>query len=141
MITNDLAKLLKDKADEAAAWVAEDPANRWAASSTQDAAHWAGMGITTVEAYNHYCLVCDVYETTREVFGYKPNWAHLNGLTTAELETQAAHLAKWAREEQDAIAREEAQIVADDKAHAEATAKALTHRTGFSIGEISLVLA
>lgn len=110
------------------AWVAEDPANRWAALLVDDPAHWAGYGITTPEQFDHYLLVCDVFESTRSVFGYKPSWSHLDACTNAQLEAELETINRIAREDRE---REER----DEREHAAAVAAALTPKA-FTIGDL-----
>ena len=43
----------------------------------EDPEHWAGYGVTTIAEYERYMLVCNVFELTREVYGYKPSWSGL----------------------------------------------------------------
>jgi hypothetical protein len=37
-------------------------------------------------------LVNNVFEATRAAFGYKPNWGHLNSLSTEELQDELMRL-------------------------------------------------
>ena len=74
------------------AWVEEDPSNRWAMLLHTDTDAWASCGVTTGEELEHYLLVSSVFEMKREVYGYKPSWADLEALTTAELESELTFL-------------------------------------------------
>jgi hypothetical protein len=67
------------------AWVAEDPENRWASFLVDDPAHWAEYKIFTVDQFDHYMAAIDLYEATREKYGYKPSWSHLMQMTTEQL--------------------------------------------------------
>ena len=131
MVTNDTSALvahIRARNAKTEAWVAEDPANRWAGLLVDDPAHWAAYGITTPEQFDHYLLVCDVYEGTRSVFGYKPSWAAINAMTTAELEAESATLSRMAREDAEREAREE-------REHAAAVAAAMTPKA-FTLGDL-----
>lgn len=61
-----------------------------------DPAHWNRLGVETPEQFDHYVLVVDVYETTRDVHGYKPSWAHLKALTDDQLRAELSLLRKEA---------------------------------------------
>lgn len=89
---NALQAHIQEKNAEKVAWVAEDPKNRWSAMLVDDPAHWAEMGIHTVEEFEKYVLVSDIYETTRSCYGYKPNWNNLMSLSIAELHSELALL-------------------------------------------------
>ena len=71
------------------AWVAEDPKNRWACYPVIEAAFWAEQGIASIADFNHNSLVSQVFESTRDLYGYKPNWGALNACTDAELQAEA----------------------------------------------------
>jgi len=77
----------------------------------------------------HYNLVCNVFELTRDIFGYKPSWTHLDSMTDSELETENKFLSDYIRLERE-------NEMADERAHEAATARALTVHSGFSIGEL-----
>lgn len=111
------------------AWVAEDPANRWACYPVDEAEFWAKQGITTVEAFEHYMLVSQVFEMTREVWGYKPSWSHLNAASDESLREEVKSLSEHGKRQREA---EEAEA----KAEAARVADLMTHRSGFAIGEL-----
>lgn len=50
------------------AWVAEDPEGRWAGLLTTDPEHWAGYGITTVEALEEYFDACAAKEARKAAY-------------------------------------------------------------------------
>ena len=74
------------------AWVAEDPKNRWACYPTTDIPHWAEQGIVSVADFTRHELVSQVFESTRDLHGYKPNWSALMTLTIPELQAEADSL-------------------------------------------------
>lgn len=49
---------------EQAAWVAEDPANRWSGTLAEEPEHWAEYGIFTAEQLMDYLDACDAKWTT-----------------------------------------------------------------------------
>lgn len=126
---NELIKHIQSMNAKTAAWVAVDPKNRWAAMLTDDAAHWEGYGIRTVAELEHYLLVCEVFEGTRSVWGYKPDWSALNSATDEHLKKEAAQLVREANRQRELEEREE-------REHAEATAAATEHKSGFALGEL-----
>lgn len=92
------------------AWVAEDPANRWACYPVDDAQFWAERGITTVEAYEHDSLMGQVSDQYKSVYGYRPRHLNMREMTVAELRAVLQDLdAEWAaqrtRIRQERIAR------------------------------------
>jgi hypothetical protein len=62
---NEVVARINEMNAESAAWVAEDPENRFAGELTNDPAHWAEYGITTVaelEAYFDACAEREAYK-------------------------------------------------------------------------------
>ena len=76
------------------AWVAEDPKNRWACYPVEDVAHWEQYGVFSVAQYEHHNLVGTVYEQTRSVFGYKPDFGGLESLSTEALKKESEFLSR-----------------------------------------------
>jgi hypothetical protein len=111
------------------AWVAEDPKNRWACYPVNEAEFWAKQGITTVEQFDHYELVSQVFEMTREIFDYKPHWGNLNAASDEFLRSEIEFLNDYAKSKREAEQ-------AEKRAHEAATVAAMTHKSGFSIGEL-----
>lgn len=112
------------------AWVAQDPQNRWACYPAPDVSHWNNQGIFTVAQFEHHSLVCDAFESIRSAFGYKPSWSALDAMTDEQLDAEIALCARIVREE---IEAEEA----EENAHKAATEAAMTHRSGWSIGQLA----
>lgn len=110
-------------------WVEEDPTNRFAGLLTEDVSYWASMGITTVEQFEHYMLVNDVFEATRSAFDYKPSWGHLNSLSDEDLKKELDSIENY-------IQSRHQREIADEAAHKAAVESAMNHRSGFSIGEL-----
>jgi hypothetical protein len=92
MTTQTLTEALEARNATTTAWVAEDPTNRWSMLLDTDLVRWASCGVTTSEELEHYLLVSNLFEMQREVYGYKPSWAALAALTTAELESELTFL-------------------------------------------------
>ena len=131
---NELINHIQTLNAKSRAWVAEDAANRWSSLLSEDTAHWAEMGIHTVAEFKHYMLVVDVFESTRSVHGYKPSWSHLMAATDEMLEREMAQLEREAKRQCEDEEREEQRRKDDEREHAERTAQALNHASGFSIG-------
>ena len=70
------------------AWVAENPTQRWACTYTEDMSHWLDMKVSTVEEFTRYNLVCEVFEATRSVWGYKPSWSGLMSQSVESLQSE-----------------------------------------------------
>lgn len=78
------------------AWVAEEPDKRFASTFPEDLKYWADQGINSIEDFEHDDLVTTVYETTKSVWGYKPNWSDLKAMSNDALKAEAASLqAAW----------------------------------------------
>jgi hypothetical protein len=93
-----LVKKIAELNAKTEAWVAEDPQNRFGGLLSTDLDHWKEYDINTGEELEHYLAVSDVYETTRSVHGYKPNWEVLKGMTLEALELELECLAKASKE-------------------------------------------
>lgn len=79
------------------AWVAEGE-GRWACTFVEDLEHWAESGVYTVLDFTKYNLATEIYEATKSVYGYKPNWSTLMSCTVEQLESEAAVLRHDAEE-------------------------------------------
>ena len=74
-----------------AQWVAAGE-GRGASYLSEDLQHWAHENITSVEDFDHDDLVTTVFESTRDVYGYKPSWSALMAMTNDELRTKKVRL-------------------------------------------------
>ena len=101
--TNALAAHLHNLNARTLAWVAESPTTRWAACLVEELQHWAGYGITTPAQLDHYLLVTDVFEATRSVWGYKPDWSALNEATDEYLKVELERLAQEQHRKQEGL--------------------------------------
>lgn len=125
---NDLVTHIENLNAKTTVWVNEDPKNRWAGLLVTELAHWERYGVTTPAQFDHYMLVTEVYEMTRSVYGYKPSWAGLNGLTDEALRKEINFLAE----------ENNRQIVAEreeELAEKRATERAMTPKS-WTIGEL-----
>jgi hypothetical protein len=68
-----------------AAWVAEDPANRFAGMVTSNPDHWAQSGIFTVEKYVFEMAKCAYSDSYKDVYGMRPDLSRFT--TLAEIES------------------------------------------------------
>jgi hypothetical protein len=134
--TNDLAAALAARNAKTLAWVAEDPSNRWAMTLVEDLAHWAEVGVTTANELDHYLLVSEVYEGTREAWGYKPSWSALMAESTEELQRMADSNAHFMRSEREREEREEQRERDEQLAHEQAVSAAMTPSGMWSIGDL-----
>jgi hypothetical protein len=128
-MTNELLVHLIEIGKRTKSWVDEDPQNRWATTPTTDLEYWAKNGIVTVSDYEHYNLVCTVFELTRSAFGYKPSWDGLNSMSDADLKKEADFLSKECQRQVDSERQEELD-------HEAAVERVMTVHSGFSIGEL-----
>lgn len=124
----DLATYLNDIATKTAAWVAEDPANRWAVHPVTDVAYWAEQGITTVDQFVRDGLIGEFSDAYKSARGFRPRGYDLSRLTNDELQKMISDLYAEARANYEAEAemdRMEAEWrKQEDEKEAEAKAEA-----------------
>lgn len=97
MIT--LAQYLRERNAATEAWVAEDPDNRWAGTYTEDLAHWAEIGVHTVEQFKRHeneTLFWDMY---KDATGCRPRHVNLKDMTDEELEREIDLLGRMIEDE------------------------------------------
>lgn len=99
----DLATYLNDIAAKTRAWVAEDPANRWAVHPVTDVAHWNEMGIFTVEQYVRDSLMAEFSDAYKSARGFRPR-GDLSGCTNEQIEEMIRDLYAEARADAEAEA-------------------------------------
>lgn len=118
-----LAEHLAAKNAETLAWIAEDPSNRWAGLIVEDLAHWAEMGIHTVEEYKRYDLETLVWDMYKDATGIRPRHLDLKSMSLQELEDLANYCgrqieaqieadAEWERQEEEYRLQDEAERAA-----------------------------
>lgn len=89
-----LAQYLAEKNAQTLAWIAEDPDNRWAGLLTEDPAHWAEIGIHTVEQYKRYDLETLVWEMYKDAMGISPRHMDFKSMSDEDLEREADSLGR-----------------------------------------------
>jgi hypothetical protein len=89
---NLLASYLADRNAATLAWVAEDPANRWAGTYTEDLAHWAELGVLTVRDFHRYEMVTSYSDLYKDVCGIRPRGMDLDSMSYEELEKEYNYL-------------------------------------------------
>jgi hypothetical protein len=82
---NELIAHIQNLNAKTQAWIDEDPTNRGAGMLVDEPEHWARYSIYTVAQFEHYMAATALYEATRDKWGYKPNWSHINSMSTEEL--------------------------------------------------------
>lgn len=87
-----LAAYLADRNAATMAWVAEDPANRWAGTYTEDLAHWAEIGVLTVRDLMRYEMECQYSDLYKEVYGVRPRGVNFSAMSYEDLSEETAHL-------------------------------------------------
>ena len=126
-VTMDLATHLNNIAASTRAWVAEDPANRWAVHPVTDVAYWAEQGITTVDQFVRDGLLSEFSDAYKSARGFRPRYdvSHLTNdqlqkmISDLYAEAMANYEAEKEWDRMDAEWREQ-----EDKRDAEAKAEA-----------------
>lgn len=126
---NDLINHIKNINEKTTVWVNESPKTRWAGLLCEDPEHWSSINITTIDQFEHYILVTEVFELTRSAFGYKPSWAGLMSLTTNDLTKERDYLSSYLHNQVETERKEE-------ENHNRIVAELLTKHSGWSIGEM-----
>jgi hypothetical protein len=83
------------------AWVNEDPANRGACVTVEDAAHWAEYGIYTIAQYNRNDTVSFIWDLYKDVHGFRPRSIKFDVMTDAQLDTMQQELLNYQRQQQE----------------------------------------
>jgi hypothetical protein len=91
------------------AWIAEDPANRWAGLLTEDLTHWAEMGIHTVADFERYELETLVWDMYKDATGIRPRHLNLKSMSLEELQDLVNYCGKQIEAQIEADARWEAE--------------------------------
>jgi len=81
----DLAAAIASHNAQTAAWVAEDPQNRYGGELVSDLSHWESYGIFTAADLERYLLICIYNDAYLSVHGVKPLDCYTNELTNEEL--------------------------------------------------------
>lgn len=124
MINNDLITHIKNLNEQSIAWVNQDPVNRFSSLYSEDISHWNSMNIFTADDFNRHNLICNVFESTRSILGYKPSWAGLSSLSTEALQQELVSLNRIANAQ-----------LEDDKAAEAKEQSYLIRNQGFTVEE------
>ena len=90
----ELIKEIKARNVKTTAWVAEDPANRWAGLYPEDEAHWIERGVTTLEALERSELEEYIYDAHKTAFGVKGRHYNFEAMSLQELKDEADYISK-----------------------------------------------
>ena len=104
---------VKELNAETAAWVAADPANRWAGFLVVDADHWADNGCHTAEDVDKHLAWGAYWDAYRDVYGCRPRHTGKAAFTLEELEAEVDRLHAELREQEElrlAILEDEAYL-------------------------------
>ena len=112
-----MAELAKRNA-KTEAWVAEDPANRWAGLYSMDEAHWRERGITNLVDFERDELATYIYEGHKDAFGVKGRHYNFEAMSLEDLRSEADYISRSVKEqmaleadmEKEAVARFEKAI-------------------------------
>lgn len=117
-----LAQYLCERNAATEAWVAEDPANRWAGTYTEDLAHWAEIGVLTMRDFLRYEMETQYSDLYKDVYGCRPRvnlseWTYEKLVDETdylmrELENQAAYEAEYQVRQVEIDAEEERERLA-----------------------------
>ena len=88
----ELIKEIKARNVKTTAWVAEDPANRWAGLYPEDEAHWIERGVTTLEALERSELEEYIYDAHKTAFGVKGRHYDFAAMSLQELKDEADYI-------------------------------------------------
>ena len=97
-----LAEHLRSLNAKTEAWVAEDPANRWAGLYVEDLAHWAEMGVLTVRDFKRYEMESTIWDLYKDVTGCRPRHMDFSKMSYEDLEKECDYL--WRQMEHQAEA-------------------------------------
>lgn len=86
-----LAQYLRERNAATEAWVAEDPANRWASTYTEDLAHWAEIGVLTMRDFLRYEMETQYSDLYKDVYGCRPR-VNLSEMSYEELADETDYL-------------------------------------------------
>lgn len=118
-----LLELLNEKNAKTAAWVAEDPQNRWAGMITTDLDHWAEYGIHTAEDYERHELETYIYEGHKDAFGVKGRHYDFASMSMDELKAEADWIGEQVKATMDREAAEEQRALSEFQSLVEETIK------------------
>ena len=107
----ELMAHIKAENEKTRAWVAEDPANRWAGLYIEDEAHWRERGITNMVDFERDSLATYIYEGHKDAFGVKGRHYDFDSMSLEELRAEADYISRSVKEQMELEARMEAEAV------------------------------
>lgn len=93
----ELLNHIKGLNEKTKAWVAVDPANRWASTYPEEAEYWTGRGITTIDEFEADGLRATIWDLYKDVHGVRPRFMPLNEMSLAELKAEYGILTEYAK--------------------------------------------
>ena len=108
------------------AWVAEDPDNRCAFLTVEDASHWAKYGVHTVEQYELFQARAELWDVYKDVHGIRPRWMGIDEMSLAQVQAELESLYAEARAVREAEERAVREAEEADREHARRVEGALT---------------
>lgn len=91
-MSKTLAQYLRERNAATEAWVAEDPANRWAGTYTEDLAHWAEIGVLTMRDFLRYEMETQYSDLYKDVYGCRPRGVNFSSMSYEELADETDYL-------------------------------------------------
>ena len=95
----ELMAHIKAENEKTRAWVAEDPANRWAGLYVEDEAHWVERGITNMVDFERDSLATYIYEGHKDAFGVKGRHYDFDSMSLEELKAEADYISRSVKEQ------------------------------------------
>lgn len=92
MTEQTLAQYLRARNAVTKAWVAEDPANRWAGLYTEELSHWAEYGVFTAKQFIRWEMETNIRDFAKDVMGFRPSYDFAS-MTDEDLEKEFEYLA------------------------------------------------
>jgi len=113
---------------ENARWVQQCQANgaTFYTTTVSDPEHWEAYGITTIEQYKRYSLEMSIWDTYKDVHGFRPRHLKLSEMSMEELgklEDELVREGREQREEEQRAEREEIERIMEAGAPDEDTAR------------------
>lgn len=90
-MTQTLAEYIDARNAATLAWIAEDPANRWAGLCPEPA-HWAEMGITTVAQFVRNEMESTIWDLYKDVTGCRPHGIDFKSMSDEDLNKEYDYL-------------------------------------------------
>jgi hypothetical protein len=91
--TMTLAEHLAALNAEKQAWMDAGP-DRWTGFWVEDLAHWAEIGVHTVEDFKRYDLIQMIWEMYKDVTGIRPRHMDFNSMSMEDLQKEANYLGR-----------------------------------------------